>query len=519
MNLARAIATVGGFTLLSRLTGFARDMLIAGLLGAGMVSDAFFVAFKFPNLFRRLFAEGAFNAAFVPLFSGRLENEGQVAAQRFAEEALSILLAALLIFVALMQAVMPWAMLAFAPGFTANPEKFDLAVTLSRLTFPYLLLVSLVSLLAGVLNSLGKFAAAAAAPIILNLGLMASLLGLASFLPTPGHALALGTSLSGLLQVIWLFMACRIAGMNLRLLRPRLSPDIVLLLKRILPGAIGAGAYQVNLIIDTIVASLLAEGAVSYLYYADRINQLPLGVVGIAVGTALLPLMSRQLRAGETEAAMHSQNRAIEFALLLTLPAMTALAALAYPIVVVLFERGAFGPEASRATGTILSFLALGLPAYVLVKALTPAFFAREDTATPVKIGMATMGVNAVLTAAFAYFFGYIGIALATAIAAWLNAGALFLISRRRGFLVLDAQLKRRGPRILFASALMGITVYGAAYFAAPWLSGPLWLKGASLAGLVGLGLGLFAILAPLLGAASFSDLRGALKPRSAKER
>jgi putative peptidoglycan lipid II flippase len=494
-------------------------MLIAGLVGAGMVSDAFFVAFKFPNLFRRLFAEGAFNAAFVPLFSGRLESEGQAAAQRFAEEALAVLLAALLIFVALMQAIMPWAMLVFAPGFTANPEKFDLAVTLARLTFPYLLLVSLVSLLAGILNSLGKFAAAAAAPIILNLGLMAALLGLSPLLPTPGHALALGTSLSGLLQVFWLFLACRKAGMKLRLPRPRLSSDITLLLKRILPGAIGAGAYQVNLIIDTIVASLLAEGAVSYLYYADRINQLPLGVVGIAVGTALLPMMSRQLRAGEVEAAMHSQNRAIEFALLLTLPAMTALAALAYPIVVVLFERGAFGPEASRATGTILSFLAFGLPAYVLVKALTPAFFAREDTVTPVKIGMATMGLNALLTAAFAYFFGYLGIALATAIAAWMNAGALFLISRRRGFLIVDAQLKKRGPRILLASLLMGIAVYAASQFAAPWLSGALWLKGTTLAGLVGLGLGLFAILAPALGAASFSDLKGALKRRSAKER
>jgi putative peptidoglycan lipid II flippase len=285
-----------------------------------------------------------------------------------------------------------------------------------------------------------------------------------------------------------------------------------LLLKRILPGAIGAGAYQINLIIDTIVASLLAEGAVSYLYYADRINQLPLGVVGIAVGTALLPLMSRQLRAGQNEAAMHSQNRAIEFALLLTLPAMAALAALAYPIVVVLFERGAFGHEASQATGTILSFLAIGLPAYVLVKALTPAFFAREDTATPVKIGMATMGLNAVLTAIFAYLFGYLGIAVATAIAAWMNAGALFIISRQRGFLTLDAQLKKRGPRILLASTLMGGAVYGASHFATSWLAGPLWLKATTLAGLVGLGFILFAALALMLGAASLADLRQGLK-------
>jgi putative peptidoglycan lipid II flippase len=512
MNLARAIATVGGFTLLSRLTGFARDILIAGLVGAGMVSDAFFVAFKFPNLFRRLFAEGAFNAAFVPLFSGRLENDGQVAAQRFAEEALAVLLAVLLLFVAFMQIIMPWAMLIFAPGFTGIPGKFDLAVTLARLTFPYLLLVSLVSLLAGILNSLGKFAAAAAAPIILNLGLIASLLGLTPFMPSPGHALALGTSLSGVLQVFWLLLACRKTGVSLQLLRPRLSPELSLLLKRILPGAIGAGAYQINLIIDTIVASLLAEGAVSYLYYADRINQLPLGVVGIAVGTALLPLMSRQLRAGQNEAAMHSQNRAIEFALLLTLPAMAALAALAYPIVVVLFERGAFGHEASQATGTILSFLAIGLPAYVLVKALTPAFFAREDTATPVKIGMATMGLNAVLTAIFAYLFGYLGIAVATAIAAWMNAGALFIISRQRGFLTLDAQLKKRGPRILLASTLMGGAVYGASHFATSWLAGPLWLKATTLAGLVGLGFILFAALALMLGAASLADLRQGLK-------
>ncbi len=358
--------------MVSRVFGFARDILIAAILGAGPVADVFFVAFKFPNLFRRLFAEGAFAAAFVPLFAGLVETDGKDAARAFAEQALSVLLWTLLVFVAVVQMAMPVLMVGFAPGFVGDPAKFDLAVQLTRITFPYLLFISLVSLMAGVLNSLGRFWAAAATPILLNVCLIGAVLGLSPMMETPGHALAWGVAGAGMVQFVWLLFHCARAGMRLRLPRPRLTPKVRLLARRILPVAVGAGIYQINLLIDTIIASLLPSGSISYLFYADRVNQLPLGIVGVAVGTALLPMLSRQLRGGQAGAAMHSQNRALEFAFLLTLPAAAALIVIADPVIAVLFERGAFGPAEVRATAAALAVYAVGLPAYVLVKALTP---------------------------------------------------------------------------------------------------------------------------------------------------
>lgn len=509
MNLPRAIATVGGFTMLSRVTGFVRDILIAGVLGAGTVADAFFVAFKFPNLFRRLFAEGAFAAAFVPLFARRLEGEGKEAAREFAERSLAVLLWALLGLVALLEVTMPWAMFVFAPGFTEIPGKMALAVELSRIAFPYLLFVSLVSLQGGVLNSLGRFAAPAAAPVLLNLTLITTLLGLAPLAETPGHALAWGVFAAGVIQFAFLYVAIRRSGMRLKLWRrPRLSPEVRLLMRRIVPGALGAGMYQINLLVDTMIASLVANGAVSYLYYADRINQLPLGVVGTAVGTALLPMMSRQLRAGDAAAAMHSQNRSLEFSLLLTLPALAALVTVALPVVSVLFQRGAFGPEDARATAAALSAFALGLPAYVLVKVLAPGFFAREDTATPVKVAMVAMVANVILTLSLMGPLGHVGIALATALAAWINAGALAFILRRRGLLAFDARLKARVPRILLASLLLGLLLWGADAQMAQLWHGTIGVRGSALAALVLGGIAAFAALALLTGAAKAGELR-----------
>lgn len=507
MSLLKPIATVGGFTLASRITGFARDMLIADRLGAGLVADAFFVAFKFPNLFRRLFAEGAFSAAFVPLFAGLSETEGPDKAKAFAEEALAVLFSGLLLFVALMQILMPWAMYIFAPGFAADPQKFDLAVALSRIAFPYLLFVSLVSLLGGVLNSIGRFAAAAAAPIFLNLGLMAALLGLTPLLSTPGHALAWGTTLAGVLQLALLLAACRRVGISLRLARPRLTPRVKTLLKRILPGAVGAGVYQVNLLVDTMIASLVGPGAVSFLYYADRVNQLPLGVVGTAVGTALLPLLSRQIRAGDRDAARASQNRALEFALLLTLPAMAGLFALAGPIVSVLFERGAFGPAESQATAAALSAFALGIPAYVLNKTLTPAFFAHEDTATPVKVAMLALVANIVFNLILMQPLAHVGIALSTALSAWVNVGVLLWLLRQRKYFAVDVRLRRRAPRILAVSLAMGFAVYAAQSLIAPAIPPHLAARALWLAALIGAGAVVFGMLALASGAASREDL------------
>ena len=303
MSFVKSIATIGGWTVLSRITGLIRDTLIAKYLGAGMVADAFFVAFRFPNLFRSLFAEGAFNAAFVPLFAGKLEGEGQASARQFAQQCLSVLAGSVLVFVAAMEMAMPWAMYLLAPGFDDIPGKLALATEFSRITFPYLLFISMVSLQSGVLNSLGRFAAAAGTPVLLNITAVAVLLALMPYTETPGHAMSWGVFVSGVAQFFWLVFSVRKAGMRLHFVRPHLSPEVKLMLTRIVPGAVGAGVYQVNLVINTIIASQVANGAVSYLNYADRVNQVPLGVVGIAIGTALLPVLSRQLRAGETAAA------------------------------------------------------------------------------------------------------------------------------------------------------------------------------------------------------------------------
>lgn len=514
MNLFRAITTVGGFTMPSRIFGFIRDMMIASFLGAGLIADAFFVAFKLPNLFRKLFAEGAFAAAFVPIFAGRLEGDGPEPAKRFAEEALSVLLIGAAVVVALFEIATPWLLAAFAPGFLDDPEKFDLTVTLTRITFPYLIFVSVVSLLAGVMNSLGRFAAAAAAPVLLNLSLIGALLVATPHLPSPGHALAWGVFVAGVVQLVWLYVAAARAGMRLRLMPPRLSDDVKDLFKRALPVALGAGVYQVSLVIDMVIASLLPAGSISFLFYADRVNQLPLGVVGVAVGTALLPLLSRQLRAGDEVGATHSQNRAIEFALLLTLPAAIALFIIAEPIIRVLFERGAFDAATTMATAAALAVYAIGLPAYVLIKALAPSYFARGDTRTPVIISCAALVLNLVLNLILMGPFQHVGIAMATSASAWANCLLLALILRRRGLLSFDERLVRRLPRTLVASVAMG----GLLYVILPHLDQ--WLMAAStlsrvggLAVLVSAGLASYGIAAMLTGAARLSDLRQMRRP------
>ena len=512
MALLRSIATVGSLTMVSRGFGFARDILIAATLGAGLLADVFFVAFKFPNLFRRLFAEGAFNMAFVPIFAGILEEKGEAEARKFADQSLAVLLWTLLAFVVVMEVSMPWAMRAFAPGFLDNPEKFDLAVELTRITFPYLLFISLVSLMAGVLNSLGRFAAAAATPILLNICLIGAILIFASHSQTPAHALAWGVFAAGIVQFLWLMARCRAAGMKLGFPMPRLTDDVRLLLTRALPVALGAGIYQINLLIDTIIASLLPEGSISYLFFADRVNQLPLGVVGVAVGTALLPLLSRQISSEDAGGAANSQNRAVEFTLLMTLPAAFALAVLAGPMITVLFERGHFGTEQTVATAAALGVYAFGLPAYVLVKALAPGFFARGDTATPVKISILALIVNLVLNLILMGPFLHVGIAMATVISSWLNAGIMAVVLWRRGHFVPDGRLLSRLPRGLVASVGMAVALYYGAVYLAGSLAGGEVERAIALAILVAGGLGVFALLAQITGAARLGDVKSILK-------
>lgn len=508
MALLRSIATVGGYTMMSRIFGFVRDILIAAMLGAGPIADAFFVAFKLPNFFRRLFAEGAFNAAFVPLFTGRLAADGRAAAQSFAAQVMAVMVTALLVFVTVFQIAMPVLMYGLAPGFAAEPAKFALAVDLTRITFPYLLFISLVSLLGGVLNSLGRFAAAAATPILLNLILIGSLLGAAPYLPTPGHALAWGVAVAGIVQFLWLIIACRRAGMSFRLPRPRLTPQVRRLLRLMLPGAVGAGVVQINLVIDIMIASLLPTGAISFLYYADRVNQLPLGVVGVAIGTALLPLLSRQIRAGEEAAARASMNRALEFSLLLSVPAAAALMVIAQPVVTVLFQRGAFGADTGTATAHALMAYAAGLPAYVLIKVVGPGFFAREDTTTPVKVAVFCVALNLVLNLILIQFIAHVGIALATAISAWVNAGLLAFILQRRGHHTMDDRLKKRLPRMVFAAAVMAAGLVAAMELLGDALAGPVTVRIIALGALVLGGVALYAVSAIGFGAAAIADVR-----------
>ncbi len=508
MALLRSIATVGGYTMVSRVLGFARDIMIAAMLGAGPVADAFFVAFKLPNFFRRLFAEGAFNAAFVPLFTRHMSEGGRDNARAFAEEVISVFVVALLFFVTALQVSMPWVMHGFAPGFVGDPERFDLAVALAQITFPYLLFISLVSQLGGVLNALGRFAAAAATPIILNLCLIAALLGLAPLVETPGHALAWGVAAAGAAQFVWLTVACHRAEFSLRLRRPRLTPRVRRLLWLMLPGAIGAGVVQVNLLIDVVIASLLPAGSVSFLYYADRVNQLPLGVIGVAVGTALLPLLSRQIRAGQTADAEASMNRALEFSLLLTVPGALALMTIPEPIVRVLFERGEFGAVDTNATAMALGAYAIGLPAYVLIKVLAPGFFAREDTATPVKIAALCVGINLALNLALMDPLKHVGIALATAVSAWVNAGLLYALLRRRGHLTLDARLRRALPRTVAAAAGMAAVLWISRDALSGFAASGSAEDALALAALIAVGLAAFAALAITAGAASVADIK-----------
>ena len=457
--MLRSVLTVGSWTMASRVLGFARDILIASRLGAGPVADAFFVALKLPNLFRRLFGEGAFNAAFVPAFAGALVKEGKAAARDLAERMGTLLGLWLGLLTGLGLVFMPQVIGAIAPGFVANPDKFALAVQLTRITMGYLPLICLTALLSGVLNALDRFAAAAAAPVFFNLLLMAALVGLSPFVATPGHALAWGVLAAGFVQLAMVWVAARQAGMVLGFRKPGLTPPVVTVLKRMVPGVLGAGVTQINLAVDVIIASLLPSGAVSFLYYADRVAQLPLGVVGAALGTALLPLLSRQLRSGQALSAHRSLNRGVELALLLALPATAGLAAAAAPIISALFQRGAFGEAAAAASAAALMAYAFGLPAFVLVKVFAPGFFARGDTATPVQVGLLAVALNLALNLLFMGPLGHVGVALATSCAAWANAGLLAWVLARRGHFVADRRARRAVPRILLAAAVMGMAV------------------------------------------------------------
>ena len=512
--MLRGILTVGGWTMASRILGFVRDMLIAALLGAGPVADAFFMANRLPNLFRRLFGEGAFNAAFVPSFAGLLAAEGHAAAKSFAEQAIGVMAFWLVGITIAAELFMPQVMAVVAPGFADMPEKFALAVELARITFPYMPLICLTALLSGVLNGLDRFGAAAASGLVYNVVSIGFMVGLLGVVPTAGHALAIGVSVSGVAQVALVAWAVRLAGMRLHIPRPRLTPQMRLLLRRMAPGLFGAGVVQLNSVVDAIIGSLLAPGTVAVLYYADRVNQLPLGIIGTAVGTALLPTLSRQVRGGEAGDALATLNRAVEYALLLTLPAALALAVSAEPIISVLFGRGAFNAHDVMFSAQSLAAYAVGLPAFVLVKVLVPAFFARGDTSVPVKTGMAAVALNLGLNVAFMAPLQHLGPPLASSIASWVNVVALCAILLRRGHMRLDAALCARSLKMLAAGALMATVLWllqDRVFTAMENLHGLRWL---ALAAIVSGGSAVYFAAGQMLGAFDMRTVMARLRRR-----
>lgn len=525
MSLLKSITTFGGWTLISRITGFFRDVVLANYLGAGMVSDAFFVAFKLPNLFRSLFAEGAFTAAFVPIFSQKLVDGGKAGAVRFAAQAISVLIVFVGLFVLLMELVMPLVVMLLAPGFAADAGKIELAVFLSRITFPFLLLVSVVSFQSGILNSLGKFAAPAAAPVILNLTMIASVFVLMPFVATPAYRIALGVPAAGLLEILWLHYFLKRQDVFIRPQRGvfalAATEEIKTLFKRIAPGVFGAGIYQINMMVDTILVSLVGTGAISWLYYANRLQQLPLGVVGAAIGVALLPILSRQLKSGEIDEAARTQDKAIEYGALMSVPAAVFMIVLAEPIVNILFQHGKFGAFQTQMTAQAVIAYAVGIPVYVMVKAMTPNFFARCDTKTPVKYSAVVLAANLLFALVLMRPFGHVGIASATTLAAFVSFYQYAHGLSRRGYWRFSPELVLRIAKICGCSLLTGVFLSaenkGLSLLFENWLTLPMPTKLLLMTAICSAAGLLFFVLVKLCGVMDvFTFAKTALKRRKA---
>jgi len=456
MKLIKAMATVASLTGVSRILGFIRDILTAAILGAGPIADAFFVALKLPNFFRRVTAEGAFSVAFIPLYSEKLEKEGQDQASLFASNAFSIMVMFLLPFTLLAIIAMPAIIYAIAPGFHDEPLRYDTAVELSRITFPYLLMMSLTALMGGILNAHNRFAPFASAPVFFNLCLIIGLLVFTKFTETAGHALAWGVFAAGITQFLWLLFFVKKHKLKLRLKKPEFTGNIKRLFKLMGPGVIGAGVMHINLFADLIIGSTLAAGSISYLYYADRLNQLPLGMVGIAVGTALLPMLSRAIAAKDKNEAQNLFNRSLEICLLLALPAAVALFVIPENLISALFQRGEFTSADTQITARVLMGYAFGLPAYIAVKVFSTAYWSNQDTMSPVKISIIITVINIALSLILIHPFGVAGIAISTGLVGWLQLALLYRGLMKKTNFRFDARFKRVILKILLSATMMG---------------------------------------------------------------
>ena len=512
MSLIKNVGTIGGLTAISRVFGFARDMLLARVLGAGLAADAFQLAFTLPNTFRRLFAEGAFSVAFVPMYSRALhapaaESGGEAAAEKFAGDVLSVFLWVLFGFSALAMVFMPGIVWLLAHEYAKVAGKFELAVLLSRVTFPYLFFISLVAMLSGLLNARSRFGPGAVVPVLLNLFLIGAILlgsrlrGASGDDTIVAWALAIGVSLSGVAQFLYLLWATRRAGVKLKLTTPRLTPEVKKLGLLILPATFGAGIYQISQLVDTFFATSLPQGSLSLLKLADRLNQMPLGIVGIALGTAILPMLSRHIHQGDAREAQRLQSNAFEIATLLTLPAAAALAVCSSALCTAFFVGGKFTAANGVIMAQIVVALVAGLPAYVIVKILNPGFFARSDTRTPVWIALASLIFNVFLNVAVVRQFGIVGLAAATASSASLNCLLLYIVLHRRGWFRFTGALAAKIARQLLATATMSAALYWLVPQFTARYSGSVLDRVWSISLIVGVGMAVFFGAAVLFGA------------------
>lgn len=526
-SLIKNVGTIGGLTMVSRIFGFARDMLLARVLGAGLAADAFQLAFTLPNTFRRLFAEGAFSVAFVPTYSRALhgadeEGDGEAAAAKFADDVLSVFLWVLLVFSGVMMLAMPGIVWLLARDFQEVPGKFEFAVFLSRVTFPYLALVSLVAMLSGLLNARSRFAPGAFAPVLLNIVLIGGIVT-GWWLRGPGgddrivaEALCVAVSLAGVVQLAYMWWAVRRAGLKLHWHLPRLTPEVRRLGVLILPATFGAGIYQISQFVDTFFATSLAQGSLTLLKLADRLNQLPLGIVGIALGTAILPMLSRHIHSGDAAEAQRLQGNAFEIATLLTLPAAAALAICAPAFVTAFFVGGRFTDADGAIMAQIVAALVAGLPAYVIVKILNPGFFAREDMRTPVWTALAALIFNIAINLYVVDHYGIVGLAGATAASASLNCLLLYTVLHRRGWFHFTAKLAGRIARQLVAVAAMAALLWWMMPMLEPYYGGGVFERIWSLVALCTAGGAVFFAAAFLVGALD-KDLVAMLTRRRAR--
>ena len=506
MNLIASTSTFSFFTLISRILGYVRDILIAIFLGTSFFADAFFVAFRLPNTFRRLFAEGAFNAAFIPSYAGELSQDKQIA-DNFAKNIFNLLFIILLLFVLLAEIFMPQLIYLIAPGFYKDPEKLKLAVDLSRITFPFLFFICLASFFSAILNSYNKFAVAAAAPIILNVILIASLFFSRWLNISEVLTLSYAVSFSGLLQfLILLFFVNKNFKPSLNI-KVKIDQKTKFFFNKLIPSIFSSGVTQINILVGTIIASFQA-GAISYLYYADRVYQINLAVAGIAVGIVMLPELSKHIKNNNSDQATNLQNRALELCLFLSIPAATALVLASEEIVTSLFGYGSFNEESVNNTSVALTFFAFGVPAFSILKIFSNFFFARDNTKLPFYLSVISVVLNIVISVLFFKKIGFIIIPIATSISSWVNVILYYYFIKRNNIHNFDGTFIYKFPRMIFSTIIMGTILYFVlVFFSDKFHYNESW-KVVYLFIIVSLSLFIYFIVSNFSGAFKFKDIK-----------